>query len=224
MKSEINIVIVDDQKLIRQGIMSLLESHEHIRVVHEACHGKEIVSWFKTKPAELVVDVVLMDMQMPEMDGWDATELLVKRYKDLKIIGLSSYDNEVFIDRLVSKGGRGYLLKDQEIGEVIDAIEQVHSVGYYFSDRVSLDKIKRFVSSKNVVPTFKTCDLSEREIKIVQMISSEFTTQEIADHLYISTKTVETHRERIKNKIKAKNVVGIVLYAIKHRLIEIVPK
>lgn len=220
MKSKINVVIVDDQKLIRQGIVSLFESHDHISVIHEAPNGAEIIKWFSQKPEDLIVDVVLMDMQMPEMDGWEATKTLTRKYKSLKIIGLSSYDNAVFVDRLIKNGGRGYLLKDQEIEEIVDAIEQVFEVGYYFSDRVSLAKIGDFINSKQIVPTFNTTDLSEREIHIVQLICAERTNLEIADELCIAKKTVESHRERIMAKIKARNMIGIAMYAVKHNLVD----
>lgn len=220
MKSKINIVIVDDQKLIRQGIKSLLDGHDHIEVLFEAANGQEVIKWIRESKSADLIDVVLMDMQMPELDGWAATEILVKRYENMKILGLSSYDNEAFIDRFIAAGGRGYLLKDQDIGEVVNAIEQVVDLGYYFSDRVSLAKISDFINVKKVVPTLKISDLSEREISIVQLICQEKTTAEIADTLFISPKTVQSHRERIMQKIKAKNVVGIVVYAFKYRLIE----
>jgi DNA-binding NarL/FixJ family response regulator len=220
MQSKINVVIVDDQRLIRQGIKSLFESHEHIAVVHEAANGLEIINWFRDKPTDLKVDVVLMDMQMPEMDGWETTAILVRTYNDLKIIGLSSYDNAVFIDRLIQNGGRGYLLKDQEIEEVVNAIEQVIDIGYYFSERVSLEKITNFINSKQLIPTFDTTDLTDREKRIVQLICAEHTNQEIADELFISRKTVESHRERIMNKIKARNMIGIAMYALKHNLVD----
>jgi DNA-binding NarL/FixJ family response regulator len=220
MQSKINVVIVDDQKMIRQGIIGLLEKQEHLTVVHEASNGLEIINWFQNKPADLKVDVVLMDMQMPEMDGWETTATLVRAYNDLKIIGLSSYDNGIFIDRLIQNGGRGYLLKDQEIQELVNAIEQVVAIGFYFSERVSIEKITKYVNSKQLVTTFDTSDLSEREKRIVQLICTEKTNQEIADELFISKKTVESHRERIKAKIKAKNMIGIAIYALKHKLIE----
>lgn len=220
MKSQINIVIVDDQKLIRQGIIKMLEDHEHINVVHEAGDGIEIINWLKESENKVQIDVILMDIQMPDMDGWEATELITRKYNQIKVIGLSSYDNEAFVDRFMKNGGRGYLLKVQEINEIVSAIEQVITIGYYFSDRVTISKIQDFLKNKVVLPSFNTSILSDQEIKIVQLICQEKTSQEIADELFIARKTVESHRERIMHKINAKNVVGIAMYAVKHQLIK----
>lgn len=221
MKSKINIVIVDDHKLIRQGIKSLIEDHEHIQVVHEASDGLEITTWFKEGRGDMQVDVILMDMQMPKLNGWEATESLLKKDKNLKVIGLSSYDDDIFIEQFILSGGRGYLLKDQEIGEVVDAIEEVHESGYYFSDRVPIQKIKRFIHSDKINPNIKYTPLTNQEIKIVRMICEQLNTQEIADVLFVNKKTVETHRLRILNKLKIKNMAGLVMYAVKQKLVKV---
>ena len=220
MKSEINVIIVDDQKLMRQGIIKMFEDHSHINVVHEASDGIEIINWLKENKSKIRVDVILMDMQMPNMDGWETTELITRKYKSLKIIGLSSYDNEAFVDRLMKNGGRGYLLKVQEINEIVTAIEQVMEVGYYLSERVPLTKIQEFLHKNVVLPSFNTSVLSDQEVRVVQLICQEKTSQEIADALFISRKTVESHRERIMAKIEAKNMVGIAMYAVKHQLVK----
>ena len=179
MKSEINVVIVDDQNLVRQGIIRLFEDHPHIKVVHQASDGVEIINWFKETKNKIPVDVVLMDMQMPNMDGWETTEILVRKYKQLRIIGLSSYDNEAFVDRFIKNGGRGYLLKVQEMNEVVSAIEQVAELGYYVSERVPLTKIQDFLRKTVLLPAFNTSVLSDQEIKVVQLICQEKTSQEI---------------------------------------------
>ncbi len=220
MKSEINVVIVDDQNLVRQGIIRLFEDHPHIKVVHEASDGVEIINWFKETKNKIPVDVVLMDMQMPNMDGWETTEILVRKYKQLRIIGLSSYDNEAFVDRFIKNGGRGYLLKVQEMNEVVSAIEQVAELGYYVSERVPLTKIQDFLRKTVLLPAFNTSVLSDQEIKVVQLICQEKTSQEIADILFVSKKTIESHRDRILTKINARNMVGIALYAVKHNLVK----
>ena len=220
MKSEINVIIVDDQKLMRQGIIKMFEDHQHIKVVHEAADGIEIINWLKENNNQIQVDVILMDMQMPNRDGWEATELITRSYNDIKVIGLSSYDNEAFVDRLMKNGGRGYLLKVQEISDIVSAIEQVMEIGYYLSERVPLSKIQEFLNNSIVFPSFNTSVLSKQEVRVVQLICEEKTSQEIADALFISRKTVESHRERIKAKIGAKNMVGIAMYAVKHQLVK----
>lgn len=220
MKTNIKIVIVDDQTLVQQGMKKLFDAHSHIEVVYQASNGIDVINWFKDNKV-VQVDVVLMDIQMPEMDGWETTELLTRKYPDLKIIGLSSYDNEAFIDRFLKCGGRGYLLKVQDITEIVDAIEQAVELGFYVSKRVPMAKIHGFIDKKVIQNTFLTTDLSMQQIKIVQLICQEKTSQEIADLLFLSKKTVESHRDKILLKTNSKNMAGIVLYAIKHNLISI---
>lgn len=220
MKSNIKLVIVDDQMLVQQGMKKLFDAHSHIEVVYQASNGVDVINWFKENKG-IQVDVVLMDIQMPGMDGWETTELLTRKLPNLKIIGLSSYDNEAFIDRFLKCGGRGYLLKVQDITEIVDAIEQAVELGFYVSERVPMEKIQGFIDKKVIQNTFNTTYLTTQQIKIVQLICQEKTSKEIADVLFLSKKTVESHRDKILLKTKSKNMAGIVLYAIKHNLISV---
>ena len=220
MKSKINVVIVDDQAIIRQGLIKLFEMHPHINVICEARDGLDAMNWFVENKHKTKIDVVIMDTHMPNMDGWETTELLVRKYRNIKIIGFSSYDNEGLIDRFIKNGGRGYVLKAQEFEEIVLAIEQVAEYGYYLNKSVTLQKIHDHVNSKVLSPIFTTTNLSDQQIKIVQLICQEKTSQEIADMLFVSKKTIESHREKILNKINARNMVGIAIYAMKHKLIE----
>jgi DNA-binding NarL/FixJ family response regulator len=178
MIEKIKVALVDDQTIIRKGLIKLFENHPHIKVVCEANNGKEIIEWFEQNFENNLVDIVLMDIQMPNMDGWEATEILVKKYDNLKIIGLSSYDNEAFIDRFIRCGGRGYLLKVQEVDEIVSAIEQVVEIGYYLSERVPLSKIHELIINNEFSPTFNTQVLSAQEIKVVRLICEEKTSQD----------------------------------------------
>jgi DNA-binding NarL/FixJ family response regulator len=162
-----------------------------------------------------------MDIQMPTMDGCEATEILVKKYDSIKIIGLSSDDNEAFIERFIHCGGRGYLLKVQEVDEIVSAMEQVVEIGYYLSDRLPISKIHELIINNEDSPSFNTQVLSTQEIKVVRLICEEKTSQEIAELLFISKKTVESHRNRILQKVKARNMVGIAMYATKHKIIDL---
>jgi DNA-binding NarL/FixJ family response regulator len=202
-------------------LIKLFENHPHIQVVCEANNGKQIVEWFEQNYETSPVDIVLMDIQMPTMDGCEATEILVKKYDSIKIIGLSSDDNEAFIERFIHCGGRGYLLKVQEVDEIVSAMEQVVEIGYYLSDRLPISKIHELIINNEDSPSFNTQVLSTQEIKVVRLICEEKTSQEIADLLFISKKTVESHRNRILQKVKARNMVGIAMYATKHKIIDL---
>ena len=220
MKSEINVVIVDHQAIIRQGLIKLFDLYKHINLVCVASDGEEVIDWFKQNKHKTKVDVVIMDIQMPIMDGWETTEILVRKYRNIKIIGFSSCDKEGYIDRFIKHGGRGYVLKIQGLEAIISAIEHVAEYGYFINDRVPLKKIQDYVNNIVQSTKIKSTSLTDQEIKIVQLICQEKTSQEIADMLFISKKTIESHRENILIKIKARNMIGIAIYACKHNLIE----
>ncbi|MFI5203522.1 MAG: response regulator [Flavobacteriales bacterium] len=215
MKRKIKIAIADDQQLFAQGLEKLLKAHENFNVLFSVPNGKELIS----KVKDHMPDVILMDLQMPEMDGMDATLKLRSLYIDLKIIALTMHNEEDFIIDMIEKGANGFLSKDTDIEMLIDAIYTVMDNEYYFNEKVSKALVKGLVRSKKVKPRFNAVQLTPREIEVIQLICKEKTNQEIAVELCISVRTVDGHREMILQKTGARNTAGIVMYAVRHNLL-----
>lgn len=215
MKLPIRLAIVDDQNLFRKGMIAMIKDFPEFEVVIEAENGEDLLEQLKKKR----VDVILLDIQMPVMDGIEATERLQGKYDGTKIIIITMHNEEGFIHHLISKGANGFLLKNSDIEIVADAIYGVLENGYYFNDSISRAMVKGLVNSKKIRPTFKEVSLSEREIEIIQLISKEMTNKEISEKLFVSVRTIDGHKERILQKTKAKNSIGIVMYAMRHNLL-----
>jgi two-component system response regulator DegU len=216
MKKAIRLAVVDDQHLFRKGLISLIEEFEELAVVVEASNGKELLEKLKSKKPE----VVLLDVEMPLMDGIETTEYLRQKYPEIKILILTMHNEEEIILHLIEKGAHGFLLKDNPIETVVDAIYAVIENGYFFNDRVSKVMVKGLIRNDKIKPSFNLVQLSKREIEVIQLICKENTNKEIAEKLFISVRTVDGHREKILQKTKAKNTVGIVMYAIKNNLLD----
>lgn len=216
----IKIAVVDDQCLFRSGLISLIKEFAELDVIIEASNGNDLIREVaKQKP-----DVILLDVEMPVMNGFETTEYLKKNHPEIKILILTMYNDDEIILHLISKGAHGFLLKNNNIEVIVDAIHAVIENGYYFNDSVSKSMVKGLVSNKKIKPHFKAVSLSEREIEVVKLISKEHTNKEIADKLFISVRTVDGHRERILGKIKARNTAGIVMYAVKNDLLPLITK
>jgi len=213
---KIKLAVVDDQLLFRQGLIALLKDNEELEIVIEASNGKELLEQLKKKK----VDIIITDLEMPEMDGIEATEHVRNKYPDVKILALTMHNDDSFVIHLIEKGANGFLLKDYDIELIIDAIYAVTETGYYFNDRVSKAMVKGLIKSKKILPKFNQMRLTDREIEVIRLICKEYTNKEIATKLYVSPRTVDGHRERIMQKIAAKNVAGIIMYAVKHHLID----
>ena len=216
MKKSIKLAVVDDQHLFRKGLISLIKEFEELDIVIEASNGIELVEELKTKTAE----IILLDLEMPEMDGIKTTEFLHRHYPDIKILILTMHNEEEIILHLIEKGAHGFLLKDHPIETLVDAIYAVIENGYYFNDHISRVMVKGLLKAQKIKPSFNEVRLSEREIEVVKLICKENTNKEIADQLFISVRTVDGHREKILQKTKARNTAGIVMYAIKHNLLD----
>lgn len=217
MTQKINVAVVDDQQIFRKGIISLLSEYKDINVVFEASNGQELLD--KMKERITPTHVILLDIEMPVVDGIEATIKLKHRYPETKIIILTMHDEEEMIVHLIEKGAHGFLAKNEDFEKVIDAIYAVKENGYYFSEKVSKAMVSGLVKNKKISPYFLSNELSDKEHEIVVLICREFTNKEIGEKLDLSVKTINNYRLEIGKKIGAKNTAGIVMYAVKKGLV-----
>lgn len=215
MNEIIAVALVDDHKLLRNGLSNFIKSNPDFNVVFEADNGADLQEKIK---AAALPDVVLMDINMPLMDGYDATEWLYKHYPSVKVIALSMYDSEECIIRMLRRGAKGYLLKDTEPSELIKAIRETKQNGYYYTPMVAR-QISLLINDKENEQKNASV-LSEREMELLQYMASEMTYKEIADKMNLSPKTVENHREKICEKLQIKTRVGLVMYAMKNGIVK----
>lgn len=211
----IRLVIADDHVVFRRGLVSIFSQAPGIELLYEASDGQDLIE----KMADELPDVVLMDLQMPRMDGIKATEYIRQHFPEVKVVILSMHDEDNFVTHLMELGANGYLLKDADPEEIDKAIRIVASEDYYYGPflaRVMHRKIKD-KSRRRDLPQFDTkANLSQREIEVLRLICAGHTTAQIADKVFLSDRTVEGHRNRIMEKIGAKNTAGMVVYAVKN--------
>lgn len=212
----IHVAIAEDQRLFRECLVSLLNGFERIKVNVEASNGKELLD--KLLLAAPVPQVVLLDLTMPEMNGLDATRQLKKLYPDLKIIILSVHSEERHIVHMVGEGVNGYLVKNSELSEVVHAVEAVYEKGFYFNENV-LRAIHSGMAQKHEKSYNPNSPITAREKEILELICREHTTQEIAEKLYLSVRTVDGHRNNLLEKTGARNTAGLVIYALRNDLV-----
>lgn len=216
-KSMIRISLVDDHKLFRSGIRALLSTNDTFQVVSESDNGKEFIEVVEQNQP----DIVLMDLEMPEMDGMATTKYLKENFPDVKVIVLSMHNDEKFIVHLMEIGARGYLMKNAEPEDISNAILSVHETGYHFTDLVSRVMLRGLVKGEKVKPSFLPGnDLTTREIEVLQLICQENTAAEIGEKLFISPRTVEGHRNNLLIKTGARNIAGLVVFAMKNGFYE----
>lgn len=214
----IKVGIAEDQQIFRRGLVLLVNSFEGVRVIHEAGNGRELLEMIEDN----LPDVVVLDYSMPVLGGMETTKVIREKYPDIKVIILSMYDDETFIETAIENGVNGYLSKDDDLIELNNAIKGVLSNHYYLNDRLSKIFINGLMKKGKLDPQFgpKPVDFNEEELEIIKMISKEMTTQEIADSLCKSARTIEKHRTKMLEKVGAQNSIGLIMYAIKHKIIE----
>ena len=208
-------MIVDDHALFRNGLKLLLNAYDNLNVVAEASNGIEFLSAIDV----INVDLVLLDIEMPEMGGIEAAQLALEKFPDLKIITLSMYGDEEYYYRMVEAGVSGFLLKDSDIDEVYAAICSVVEGKNYFSQ----------VLLQNLINTLKSSGgkhkdsngLTDREIEIVSFVCKGLSNAEISEQLFLSKRTVEKHRANILEKTNTRNTASLVMYAIRNHIVKV---
>lgn len=213
-----SIVLVDDHSLLRIGLAQLVQSLG-FTVIFEADDGKEFIEKLQ---ATALPEVVLMDINMPVMDGFETTQWLKQNHPDIKVLALSMYDNENSIIRMLKCGAKGYILKDSEPAELKAAIEDLVNKGYYYSDLVSGKLIHAINKIEDEGSTINTlANLNDREIDFLKYACTEMTYKEIADKMFVSPRTIDGYRDGLFEKLQVKTRVGLVMYAIKNNIVTV---
>ena len=209
------VIIVDDHTLFRNGLRILLNTLDEYQVIGEASNGKQFLELLVKE----VPDLVLLDINMPVMDGIEAATIAQKLYPELKIITLSMYGEEDYYYKMVNAGVKGFVLKNSDIKEVRTALDVVYDGGSFFSSELLQNLVNSLKSSSKSKESHT--ELSEREMEILILICQGLSNQEIGDKLFISKRTVDKHRANILEKSESKNTAQLVVYAIKNKLVEL---
>ena len=215
--SKIKIFLVDDHKMVREGLKSFLLEDPKLEIVGEAENGKECLD----KLENITPDIVMTDLNMPVMDGLELTINLKKQYPDIKVITLTMLDESQHVKKMLSEGVVGYLLKSCSEEELLQAINIVSQGGTYYSPEVTnliFNNIRKVKSTKKRMSVMHP--LSEREKEVFHLILKEKSNHEIADELFISVRTVDAHKRNLLDKTGSKNITGLVLYAIDNHLFD----
>jgi len=214
---KIRIAVVDDHKLFRESLAKFLDSEHDFNVHLLASNGSELLNLLKS----IRVDVILLDIRMPILDGWQTLRILSERHPKLRVIMLSMYESEAYIVEGIKMGARSFLCKDCDPETLVDAIYTVYSEGYFF-DKITARALRNKVVDHHFEETRIAHEsLTDRETQIVQLICIGKSSKEIADLLFISVRTVETHRKSIFSKTDCKNTATLAIYAVKTGIYQI---
>jgi DNA-binding NarL/FixJ family response regulator len=217
--TNINIAIVDDHTLFRDGLANLLSEFDHISILFNARNGQDMQEQLRRHG---VPDVILMDINMPVMDGNEATAWLKQHHPPIYVLALSMYEDDINIIKMLRKGATGYILKECNANELVRAIQSVMDTGYYINELVSGKLIRSMQDEdKPDAPKDKGSQFTTREKEFLKLCCSELTYKEIADQMHLSPRTVDGYREDIFERLQIRSRTGIVLYAIKHKMVEL---
>lgn len=210
---QINILIADDHDLILDGISALLASVEHVKIVGSASNGLEVLAQIEKNPQ---IDLVILDINMPEMDGIEVTQRIKSEKLPVKVLMLSMHNRPEFINKLMEVGADGYLLKNSGKAELVRAVEDISAGGKYFCNEV----VKSNFNEKLMALDSHQSALSPREKEVVQFIAKGLSSQQIAEALGLSSHTIDSHRKKILSKLGVRNSVEITKYALKRGILK----
>jgi len=214
---QIKIIIADDHKIFREGLTELLNKEKEIKIKGDAGNKQELMDLLKIHS----VDVIIMDIDMGEYSGIDLTSEIKKVFPEIKVLALSMHGDKNYIVKMLEAGAIGYILKNAGKEEMMNAIRTVAGGNAYFSSQVSSKLLEDLLNPEK--PKKKKPEgtpLTEREIEVLKLIAEEYSNTEIADRLFISIRTVDTHRRNLLEKLGLKNTAGLVKYAIQHGLLD----
>ncbi len=211
-----NVVLTDDHILLRNGLASLVKNLGY-NVLFEADNGKDLI---KKITAANCPDLLLLDINMPEMDGYDTAQWIRQHHPSVKVLALSMYDNESSIIRMLKCGAKGYILKDCDPKELQSAIDSVLNKGFHYSDLISGKLIHAINSMGEDGSNMKNLvELNDREMEFLKQACSELTYKEIADKMFVSPRTIDSYRDGLFDKLNIKTRVGLVMYAVKNGIV-----
>ncbi len=214
IERELTIVVADDNHLVREGILNVVKRMENVIAVRGATNGKEALELLKKN----TFDLILMDLDMPEMDGFDASIEVLKKYPNTKILVLSAHDDENVIYHLIEMRVHGFVPKNSTPQELVEAINNVIQKGFHFDD-MAIAAMRKGIIRKSEKPIFTPkVDITEREKNILKLMCAEKTTREIGDEIALSERTVEKIRAALASKLDVKGTAGLVRYAVQNGL------
>jgi DNA-binding NarL/FixJ family response regulator len=209
--NKISVIIVDDHKILRDGLKLILNDMGYVDIIGEASNGQEFLEILDIQKPDLVI----MDINMPIMNGVEATKKAMAKYPDLKVLVLSMYGDENYYNTMISLGVQGFILKESDYNELERAISALISNNHYFSQQLLLNIIRKKDDNNSAVK------LTQRESQVLKLICQGFSNAEIADKLFLSVRTVEKHRAELLARTSSPNSVSLVMYAVRNRLVEI---
>lgn len=221
MPQKIKVALVDDHKLFREGLSELINGFSNYKIFLEADNGTQFIDKFDQKDPP---DLVVLDISMPAMDGYETARWLKQNHPLIKILVLSMFDNENAIIRMMRLGVKGYILKDIRKAELKAALDSLTTKGYYYSDLITgklISTINKFDDEKEAGSVRDIMSLTEREIEFLKLACTEMTYREIADKMCLSVHTIDGYRDALFEKLNIKSRTGIVMFAVKNGIVDI---